>query len=63
MTYKKGNEWSFPETVRIRNFQNTGGKGSYCLASCGKILILSVQASSGMGDNDLFVSFLENDGI
>ena len=61
MTYKKGNEWSFPEPVQIRNFFNTGGKGSYCLASSGRILILSIQGSDGIGGNDLYVSFLNND--
>jgi outer membrane protein OmpA-like peptidoglycan-associated protein len=62
MTYKKGNEWSFPEAVQIRNFYNTGGKGSYCLASSGKVLILSIQGSDGLGGNDLYVSFLNDDG-
>ena len=63
MTYKKGNEWSFPEAVKIKNFQNVGGKGSYCLASNGKTLILSVTSGAGYGSNDLFVSFMGDDGV
>ncbi|MCL2040380.1 MAG: OmpA family protein [Bacteroidetes bacterium] len=62
MTYKKGNEWSMPEPVKIRDFYNTGGKGSYCLASSGKILILSIQGTDGLGSSDLYVSFLNDDG-
>ncbi len=62
MTYKKGNEWSMPEAVKIRDFYNTGGKGSYCLASSGKILILSIQGADGYGGSDLYVSFLNDDG-
>jgi hypothetical protein len=42
---------------------NTGGQVSYCLHSSGKILLLSIQSTQGFGENDLFVSFLGDDGI
>jgi outer membrane protein OmpA-like peptidoglycan-associated protein len=63
MTYKKGNEWSFPEAVKVRNFFSSGGKGSYCLASSGKVLLSSIQRNGGYGGNDIYVSFLQDDGI
>ncbi|MDR0926592.1 MAG: OmpA family protein [Ignavibacteria bacterium] len=63
MTYKKGDEWSFPEQVKVKNFFNTSGRGSYCLASSGKVLLASMQRSDGFGGNDMYVSFLDDDGV
>ena len=62
MTYRKGKQWSFPEAVTIRNFYNNAPRGSYCLASSGKILLSSIQRRDSYGGNDLYVSFLQDDG-
>ena len=63
MTYRKGKQWSFPEAVQIRNFYNSAPRGSYCLGSCGRVLISSIQRNDTYGGNDLYVSFLQNNGI
>lgn len=60
MTYRKGDTWSFPTPVRVRNFYNTSA-GSYCLASNGQVLLLSIQQEGGEGETDLYVSFLMDD--
>ena len=63
MTYRKGKQWSFPEAVNVRNFYNNASRGSYCLASNGKIIISSIQRNDSYGGNDLYVSFLQDNGI
>lgn len=62
MTYKKGDTWSFPEPVKIRNFYNND-RGSFCLASSGKVFVSSLNRNDGYGSNDLYVSFLQDDGV
>ena len=63
MTYKQGDSWSFPEPVAIQNYYNNAPRGSYSMASNGKVLILSLQRNDSYGNNDLYVSFLQEDGI
>ena len=62
ISYKIGKKWSFPDSVKIRNFFNYSKSGSYCLAGNGKVMILSIQREDSYGENDLYVSFLEDDG-
>ncbi len=61
MTYKNGNTWSFPQKVEVENYYNYA-RGSYALASSGKVLLLSVERNDGYGRNDLYVSFLQENG-
>ena len=62
MTYKQDDStWSFPEKVVVEDYYNNA-RGSYCLASNGRILLLSVDRADGYGSNDLYVSFLQTNG-
>ncbi len=62
ISYKDGNNWSFPDSVKIRNYYNYSKSGSYCLAGNGKVMIFAIQREDSYGENDLYVSFLEKDG-
>lgn len=61
MTYRKGDSWSFPEKLEIEDYYNNG-RGSYALASNGRILLLSLDRREGYGGNDIYVSFLQENG-
>lgn len=61
MTYRQGDTWSFPEKLEVEDYYNNA-RGSYALASNGKILVLSVDRRDGLGGNDLYVSFLQENG-
>lgn len=64
MTYKQQGDtsWSFPQKLVVEDYYNNA-RGSYCLASNGRILLLSVDRNEGYGGNDLYVSFLQGNGI
>ncbi len=62
ISYKSGNLWVFPDSIRIKRYFNYSKSGSYCLASNGKVMLFAINREDTYGDNDLYVSFLENDG-
>ncbi len=55
---KKG--WSYPQKLEIENFYNFSPYVDYFMSSNGKVLFLSVQRREGLGDQDLYVSFMKN---
>lgn len=61
MTYRQGNTWSFPKELKVDDYYNQA-RGSYALASNGRILIISADREDSYGTNDLFVCFLKSDG-
>ncbi len=61
MTYRQGNTWSFPKELKVDDYYNKA-RGSYALASNGRILIISAERDDSYGTNDLFVCFLKDDG-
>ncbi|MGK7396954.1 MAG: OmpA family protein [Candidatus Cyclobacteriaceae bacterium M3_2C_046] len=59
---KRGNEWSFPEPVAVKYFQNKSEHQSISLAPNGKIMLLGLEAYANYGAEDIYVSFLQSDG-
>lgn len=56
-SYRKGNEWSFPEDVKIDNFYNYNPYADFTLSSDGNVMVMSIQRNFTQGKRDLYVSF------
>ena len=54
--------WSQPEALRIRNYYSRSRSVSSCLGSDGRTLVMSLERDSGLGRQDLHVSFLRDGG-
>ncbi|MGI9543217.1 MAG: OmpA family protein [Cyclobacteriaceae bacterium] len=54
--------WSKPQVMPIDYFHNKSDLQSMCISEDGKIMILSVESFSTYGAEDLYVSFLQNNG-
>lgn len=63
-TRTKSGGWSFPKPINILDYYNKNkGQVDFYLANSGKTLLMSVERSDGMGELDLYVSFLQQFGI
>ena len=62
MTHRSYNGWSMPENLEIQRFENKGDHTEYGLSPNGKVLLLAIQTDDNYGMNDLYVSFLTEDG-
>ncbi len=74
-TKQKNGDWTFPEEVKIMNFQALSRKkdnndpqssdatnAEFSISHDKKVLIMGLKRSKTFGDNDLYVSFLKPDG-
>lgn len=59
ISYRKGDSWSFPEQIKVRDFQKYGSQSNYFLANDGKTMLLAFQSKSSLGGSDLHVSFYD----
>jgi OmpA-OmpF porin, OOP family len=61
---EKGNRWSKPEMLKIRNYNkyDKGRQSGATMAHDGKTLLLYLAPKTGSFNNDLFVCFLLSDG-
>ncbi len=55
--------WSFPEKIEIEDYYNLGRFSSFSFSTNGKVLIMSVERRNGFGENDLYVSFLQENRV
>ena len=62
MSKRKGNVWSFPEMVDIKNYSNQIGISAFTMSPNGKTMVLSLQNENSFGDTDLYISYLQKDG-
>ncbi len=62
VSYRNGEQWSFPKGLKIDNFYNHSSTGSYSLGANGKFILLSVLRDDSFGGRDLYVSHLKPDG-
>ena len=58
----KNGSWTFPKKINIKNFQSLGKYSSYYFSNSGKTLLLDLETVKGIGGNDLYVSFLQENG-
>ncbi len=63
LTHRTENGWSNPEKLVIKDFYTKGRYLNYFLANDGKTLLMSLERNEGVGGNDLYVSFLQDDGV
>ena len=61
-TEKRGDEWSFPDSLQIEDFYNFNVAGSYAMSPSGKVLLMSLEREDSRGLQDLYVSFLTSSG-
>jgi outer membrane protein OmpA-like peptidoglycan-associated protein len=64
LAVKPDNRWRVPQEVKIKKFKHKkGGFYNFTLSATGNELLMSIENSSGLGGNDLFVSFREGDSF
>jgi len=59
---KTSSGWSNPQQMPVNYFQNKSDLQSMCISSDGKILIMSIESFHTFGAEDLYVSFLQDNG-
>ncbi|MEM1318740.1 MAG: OmpA family protein [Bacteroidota bacterium] len=60
MARKRGRSWSRPEALLIEDFQSFSTISHYHLSVDGQLLLLSATSDTGLGQNDLYISFRES---
>lgn len=61
ISHKTKDGWSFPEEIVFEEISKTGKFSAYQLASDGQTLLISIDNEESYGNNDLYVSFLNED--
>ena len=59
---KTSSGWSKPQQMPVDFFHNKSDLQSMCISSDGKVIIMSIESYSTYGAEDLYVSFLQNNG-
>lgn len=54
--------WSMPIDVEVENFKNKNIYGEFCMSADQKTLLHAIEMDDSFGDQDLYVSFRNNDG-
>lgn len=57
-----GSGWTAPEMLSIQSFYNRSGHLSAAISEKGEVLILSMHSFGSKGNEDLYISYLQNDG-
>ncbi|MFN8416884.1 MAG: OmpA family protein [Cytophagaceae bacterium] len=60
---QSNHKWSLPEALQFESFANLNQYASYFLAADGKTLLMGIQMDNSIGDLDIYVSFLKDNGI
>jgi outer membrane protein OmpA-like peptidoglycan-associated protein len=63
ITHRTATGWSFPEKVKIDNYYNLDEFSSFFLGNDGKTLLMSIKRTNSLGEKDIYVSFLQDDGV
>ncbi len=63
ISYLEDKNWSFPKTLNIENYYNLYDYASFSMGADGKTLILSIEREDSHGHTDLYVSFLQDNGV
>jgi len=59
---RTSNGWSKPQSMPVEFFLNKSDLQSMCISDDGRIIIMSIESYSTYGADDLYVSFLQNNG-
>lgn len=63
LSFKTREGWTIPKALNVRNYYNKSTFNEYFLSSDNKILLLALQRDDTYGTRDMYVSFLEVDGV
>ncbi len=63
VTRRHGQSWSFPEQVQIQKYYNDNDFAEFSLAQNGQVLVMTAQREDSYGSKDLYVSFLQGNGV
>lgn len=61
ISHKNAEGWSYPQSIIINNFYNLSQFVDYTISSNEKTLLLAIQTDDSHGDQDIYVSFKENE--
>ena len=59
---RSGSSWEYEKQIELGSFRNQSDHFSGRLASSGDILVLSIESFGSYGNEDIYVSFLKEDG-
>lgn len=62
ITHRTAGGWSMPENLNIIDYVNKSDHNEYALSPDGKVILLSIQTDDNYGMNDIYVSFLMENG-
>ncbi|MBX9851460.1 MAG: hypothetical protein K2X86_06840, partial [Cytophagaceae bacterium] len=54
--------WSVPVDLKVANYYNKGGSNEFSLSADRKVLMMAIQRDDSYGLNDIYVSFLQENG-
>ncbi|MDB5257049.1 MAG: outer membrane protein [Chitinophagaceae bacterium] len=61
ISHREETGWSMPTEMMIEDFFNLSSMTSYCLSPDRKVLLMAIERNDGLGELDLYVSFLKKD--
>lgn len=62
MSHRTATGWSVPVDVVMDDYYTDNAYEDVCLSSDGKTMLLTLERADSYGDNDIYVSFLQNNG-
>jgi len=62
ISHFKSGKWSFPEALEIERYHNYSRWFQFYLCNDSKTLVMAIETDNSMGENDLYVSFLKDNG-
>jgi outer membrane protein OmpA-like peptidoglycan-associated protein len=62
MTTKTANGWSGPVDLKVKNYYNKGASNEFCFSADRKVLLMSIRRDETFGENDIYASFLQENG-
>lgn len=62
IAYRSGNGWTPPEKLNIEGFENKNRYQDFYLSNSEKFLLMAIEMPDSYGDQDLYVSFRNEDG-
>lgn len=60
-SFKSGEGWSKPAALNIKSYKNISPHNEFCMGANKKAMVMSINDGSSLGDNDLYVSFIQKD--
>ncbi len=62
VSYRTSTGWSIPKKIDIKNYYNRDIYESFCPTNDRTVIVMSVERDDAVGNKDMYVSFLQDDG-